>query len=727
MTRPAALAAMLLAMLARADAPAPYVQAVEFPFQLCPPSLWERELVRLKNLGVDTVEFSLPPEWHETSPGVFDFTGATNPRRNLVGFIRLLRRVGMQAWVDAPPRAASAALASQTSSHGGPVAWVSPALPEVDAPAPPAPVQRIAAGSAGALVESREAIAQGRGALLWTGVYDALYPAGWAPPGSSLLREGAIGLNGEQRASGALRREALLLRGWSALLGSMQAGPAPRVVNGKFPAGVTARLLVSGAASAVSIVNRGDTAFHDDVRAVDPLTKRTAVIPGVYVGPGEALWLPVDVSLSQNSLCRECSNFSPAEQVLYANAELLSIEYENGILAVEFSAPRAGSVVLQLGRQPVGPLLAAGKPTEFEWDEKTLRARLPIPAGKAPDYHVRIGIAMEEPETSAFFDDAQRLIIGSKNVVSTTYSSPQVAARSRLRLPEGYTAEQKMTTPNQAEYEIAAPESAAAGDYANLALEADGMALGRARLELFHALTVTFGDAVALHFGKTALTADPPVVAFAAGTDVEYRLRNNWPAIETYKLEWSGPGFIFFPPKQEITIGAANQRDARVRAFGTAGFSMPALWNLRVGGAASLDLPVRAVPVPKSGAVAWSADLDEDGAAEWVLESAEARAVFSTQDGGRWMEFTWKDGSLNFLPVQGVFGGSGAVEVKASGDALVFAGKGWTRTVRLEGAALTVEQTTALPPDGLTPGKQGGISLSIARSGERSARYSLGR
>ena len=46
---------------------------------------------------------------------------------------------------------------------------------------------------------------------------------------------------------------------------------------------------------------------------------------------------------------------------------------------------------------------------------------------------VRIGIAIEAPDTSAFFSDARRLIIGRKNVVSTSYSSAEVAARSRLR------------------------------------------------------------------------------------------------------------------------------------------------------------------------------------------------------------------------------------------------------------------------------------------------------
>ena len=123
--------------------------------------------------------------------------------------------------------------------------------------------------------------------------------------------------------------------------------------------------------------------------------------------------------------------------------------------------------------------------------------------------------------------------------------------------------------------------------------------------------------------------------------------------------------------------------------------------------------------------VAWSADLDGDGSPEWVLESHKARAVFSTRDGGRWMEFTWKESGTNFLPEQGVFGAPGAVEVRAAGDALEFEGKGWRRTVRLAGSALTVEQTTALPPDHLAPQKVGNTSLAIERATPTRAVYTL--
>ena len=160
-------AALLLVALAAAAPPLrkDLVQAVEFPYYLYPPNLWERELVWLKTIGIQTVEFSIPWNWHQIAPGDFDFTGRTSPRRDLAGFIKLLRRVGLHGWahtappVDAWPnrgfpagvsagvagaslgpaqawqKALAGALAAQTVSHGGAISFVEGALPGVDAPA----------------------------------------------------------------------------------------------------------------------------------------------------------------------------------------------------------------------------------------------------------------------------------------------------------------------------------------------------------------------------------------------------------------------------------------------------------------------------------------------------------------------------------------------------------------------------------------------------------------
>jgi hypothetical protein len=149
------LALALAAAAPAAEPPRAVVEAVEFPYYLYPRSLWERELVWLKTIGVRTVAFSIPWNWHQVSDEEFDLTGRTSPRRDLVAFVRLLRRLDLEAWVrPLPPvkdwlnsgyppgvsaggRAARAwlkelafLLEPQTVSHGGPVAWLEGALPD---------------------------------------------------------------------------------------------------------------------------------------------------------------------------------------------------------------------------------------------------------------------------------------------------------------------------------------------------------------------------------------------------------------------------------------------------------------------------------------------------------------------------------------------------------------------------------------------------------------------
>jgi Glycosyl hydrolases family 35 len=758
---------LLLGLAALVPAPAlmqppaagEFVQAVEFPYYLYPRAQWERELVWMKTIGVRTVEFSIPWNWHQIGPGDFDFTGRTSPRRDLVGLIRLLRRLDLRAWVKPLPpvhgwinngwlapgpdaRAQRAwldelerMLATQTERHGGPIAFVEGRGLSIDAIAPPSPVAAISANDPAALARSRETLASAHGALVWEEVEDQLYPAGWEPVSGAVLRKGAVDLSGDERVgTSALRRDAALLRGWSAILPEMRVVPVPKPLSGRWPSGISVAELVAPQASAVSITNRGAKPFQGELRVAEPESRRVLAIPTVTVPPGESLWLPLSVAIGGGGLCKECTNFSGVERIVYATAELTAIEFENGILAMEFAAPEPGEVVLQLVREPEGPFLAAGKPTEFSWDEKTLRARLPVPASKEAGNRVRIGLAIEAPDTSAFFGDSslsdiRRLIIGRKNIVPTTYSSPEVAARSRLRLPEGFTGTPTLKSPNEIEYAVDVPAEALHGDWANLAIETDGVPLGRARLQLFRPASIRMSEAIRLHFGQqTELAVEPPTASVdpKAGRNLEIVIRNNSPEIQTYQLEASGEGLEFFPAQTEISIGAVMERSVNLRVFASddnaAGIRD---WRLRVRGGANVDIPMRAVLTPRGATVVWSADLDGDGYPEWVLESQKVRAVFSAQDGGRWMELTWKDSGANFLPEAGAFAGAGPVAVRAAGETLEFSGRDWKRIARLTENALTIEQNTPLPADRLAPEKRGNTSLSITRASASRATYKL--
>jgi hypothetical protein len=766
------LVLLLLAFAAALPAPEPaappeFVQAVEFPYYLYPRALWERELVWLKTVGIRTVEFSIPWNWHQMDGGAYDFTGATSPRRDLLGFIRLLRRLEMRAWIrPLPPvkgwvdngyphgyrhgyrqdRNATRPwlhelenlLAPQTEKHGGPIAFVEGAAGILDVPAPPLPVTLVSAHDPAALTRSRQALAAG-GALLWEDVEDALYPAGWERPGGPLYRAGAVSLDGDERPTvSALRRNAALLRHWAALLPGMKPERAHpvRLAAGRLPPGVTATELVSrepGVASAVNLVNQSRQPFQNTLRAWDPFAKRSVEIENVHLAPHETLWLPVNVSLGGVGLCRECSAFSNAEHIVYATAELQTVEFENGTLAMEFAAPAPAEAVLQLARRPSGPYLAGGHLADVDFDEKTLRVRLKIPQGKGPASQVRVALAIEPPEHSAFFEDAKRLIIGRANTISTSYSSEQLADRSRLRLPAGFTATPTKKSPLEIDYAVDVPADALHGDWADLAIEGDGVPLGRAHLQLFRPASVHLAEAIRLHFGAAAdLVVEPPIIPIdaTAGRTVDVNVRNNSPDIQTYAIEPSGVGFQFLPPKTELNSGAVMDRVLALRIFPDG--AAPGLhdWVLRFSGGAKLDIPARFLALPRGQAVAWSADLDGDGSPEWILENQKARAVFSAQDGGRWLEFVWKDSApngLNVLPESGAFAGAGPVEVHAGGGALEFTGKDWKRTVRLAGAEarIAVEQNTPLPAETLETGKHNEITFQVARESATRAVYTL--
>jgi hypothetical protein len=756
---------LVLLLLMAAAAPAPelrpqLVQAVEFPYYAYPPQLWERELVWLRNLGIDTVSFSIPWNWHQLDAETLDLTGRTSPRRDLIGFVRLVKRAGLRAWIrPAPPvkgwidsgypkgtesdaRALrkwlwdlETVLDPFLVSHGGPIAFVEGPAAVFPAPQPPSPITSVSEKDPRALIRSREVLAAGHGSLVWEDIEDQLPPVGWEAPGGALIRPGAISLAGDERTSVMpLRRDALLWHYWSAALPAMKAAPQVRLLAGKLPAGMLAhQLMASRGASAVSVVNQGRTSFQGALRVFYPPTENRIELPSIYLAPGEALCLPVHIPLASDGFCQDCSGFGNGDHIVYATAELNDVEYENGILAMEFAAPRAGEVVLQLSQEPSGPLLAAGHPTSFDWDEHTMRARLPVPAGSGPAYRVRIGLAIQPPDTSAFFGDAKRLVIGQKNPLETSYSSEQVAQRSRLKIPQNLRAEKTVTSPMEIEYEIDVPPDALHGEWAPLSLEADGVLMSRARLQLLRPASVRVREAVSLHYGSVAeLPVTPALVPVDtnSGREISVVVHNNAAEIRNFVVEATGDGLEFSPARSDIAIAGGMERDVLVRVFPAQGQRGIVAGRLHVSGAVDLEVPVHFAVIPRGETLAYSADLDGDGQSEWVLENQRARATFSAQDGGRWLEFVWKDSGFDVLPEMGGLAGTGATDVQIGSDgSLEFRGSGWRRIVRLAGTAavLTVEQTTPLPPEKLPTGKKNEVVFRLTRETPNRAVYAIER
>src|ERR1700734_3337507 len=127
------LAILTLALAAVSPA---WVESVEFPWNAYPKPLWERELVRLKNIGITHV--SLPPAQNVAE---------------LSDLLSIIRRLNIEADLEGPVPDELQAL---TRAHGGPLTGPLPGQP-----------LRISALSATAVMRSREALISGAGALLW--------------------------------------------------------------------------------------------------------------------------------------------------------------------------------------------------------------------------------------------------------------------------------------------------------------------------------------------------------------------------------------------------------------------------------------------------------------------------------------------------------------------------------------------------------------------------------
>ncbi|MCS6939700.1 MAG: beta-galactosidase [Roseiflexus sp.] len=72
------------------------ILSAELHYFRAPPDDWLLLLVRLRQMGANAVSTYVPWCWHEPQPGLFDFTGATDPRRDLVRFVHLCDSLGLR-------------------------------------------------------------------------------------------------------------------------------------------------------------------------------------------------------------------------------------------------------------------------------------------------------------------------------------------------------------------------------------------------------------------------------------------------------------------------------------------------------------------------------------------------------------------------------------------------------------------------------------------------------
>lgn len=80
-----------------------FINSAAFFYPRIPRSLWESSLDRYRELGINTIEISIPWNWHEPREGEIDFDGHTNPRRDLRGLLRMIAGHGFKLIVRPGP------------------------------------------------------------------------------------------------------------------------------------------------------------------------------------------------------------------------------------------------------------------------------------------------------------------------------------------------------------------------------------------------------------------------------------------------------------------------------------------------------------------------------------------------------------------------------------------------------------------------------------------------
>ncbi|MSV30278.1 MAG: DUF1926 domain-containing protein, partial [Bryobacterales bacterium] len=314
---------------------------------------------------------------------------------------------------------------------------------------------------------------------------------------------------------------------------------------------------------------------------------------------------------------------------------------------------------------------------------------------------------------------------GQANRLQAQFSSAALAARSRLLVPAHFQVKAVAKSETEMEYEVTPPPDALHGERVEFALEADGVRLGRARLQLLRPVSVRLPDAVSLHFGPEASLPSAPAL-IADNGEARVVIRNNDAAIRNYTLEARCEGLDLLPSRTEIAVGASAEREVTLRALGGSGVHP---CTLILGG---VSTRFHMALIKRGETLAYSVDLDADGHDEWIIENQKLRAVFSARDGGRWLEFVSKESGWNALPVAGALKGAGAVEVTSSSGREAFlqiSGKGWRRTVKLGGGDswIMVEQDSPLPAEVLASGPSGSLMLGVARTAPNRAAYVLDR
>jgi len=72
-----------------------FVYSGEIHYFRIPKDKWVDRLRKAKETGLNTISTYIPWSWHEIKEGEFDFTGRTNPQKDLMSFIKMVNNAGL--------------------------------------------------------------------------------------------------------------------------------------------------------------------------------------------------------------------------------------------------------------------------------------------------------------------------------------------------------------------------------------------------------------------------------------------------------------------------------------------------------------------------------------------------------------------------------------------------------------------------------------------------------
>jgi hypothetical protein len=71
-----------------------FPHSTAFFYNRLPRSEWASSLVKLKEMGINTIDLYLAWNWHEPEEGKLDFDGHSNPRRDVKALLEMLDAMG---------------------------------------------------------------------------------------------------------------------------------------------------------------------------------------------------------------------------------------------------------------------------------------------------------------------------------------------------------------------------------------------------------------------------------------------------------------------------------------------------------------------------------------------------------------------------------------------------------------------------------------------------------